>query len=54
MAHHREHTTRIQDLTLLHRGDTLEARHHGTVRYRGVIDEVVPHLDILWLRHGPW
>ncbi|WJZ66361.1 hypothetical protein [Kocuria rosea] len=54
MAHRREHTTRIQDLARLHRGDTLEARRYGTVRYRGVVDDVVPHLDVLWLRHGPW
>ncbi|MEX3510784.1 hypothetical protein VVR84_14700 [Kocuria carniphila] len=54
MAHHREHATRIHDLARLHPGDTLEARRYGTVRYRGVVEEVAPHLDILWLRHGSW
>lgn len=45
---------RIQDLGTLRRGDTVEARHYGTVRYRGQIDAVVPHLGVLWLHHGPW
>lgn len=24
------------------------------MRYRGVADDVVPHRDVVWLRHGPW
>lgn len=49
-----EHMIRVQDLTTLRRGDTVEARRYDTVRYRGEIDAVVPHLRVLWLHHGPW
>lgn len=49
-----EHPIHIQDLSALRRGDTVEARHYDTVHYRGEIDAVVPHLGVLWLRHGPW
>lgn len=49
-----EHVTRIHDLARLRQGDTVEARRYSEVRYRGVIDTVVPRLDVLWLRHGAW
>jgi hypothetical protein len=50
----RQQMTRLHDLTRLRHGDPVEARRYDTVHHRGRIDGLVPHLGILWLRHGPW
>jgi hypothetical protein len=45
---------RIDDLSGLQRGDTIEARTYETVHYRGEIELIAPRLGVLWLRHGSW
>lgn len=45
---------RIADLSELRSGDTIEARHLGTVKFAGEVELVAAHLGILWLRHGSW
>jgi hypothetical protein len=49
-----QRTVRVADLNELCRGDTIEARTYDTLHYRGEIEVVVPHLGILWIRHGTW
>ena len=31
-------------------GHRLEAWYRGTVRYQGVVEELVPHLGVVWIR----
>ena len=54
MIYHRENTICIHGLADLRRGDTLEVHRYGTVRYRGIVDDIIPAQNIWWLRHGPW
>lgn len=45
---------RLNNLSTLHQGKPVEARHQWSDPYRGKVESVVPRLNILWLEHGPF
>ncbi|MCG2622125.1 hypothetical protein LVY72_09360 [Arthrobacter sp. I2-34] len=48
--HTDQQTAPIVDLSLLHRGDEVEARRGGTAYYRGRVHATAPGLGMLWIR----
>lgn len=40
----------VMDLGRLRPGDRLEAFRDGYVHHRGVVEETVPHLGVVWVR----
>ena len=41
---------RVQDLRMLRPGDTVEARRHGDVLYRGRVEALAPTYSVAWVR----
>ncbi|MFF0991356.1 hypothetical protein [Kocuria nitroreducens] len=40
----------IYDLQSVHPGDRVEVWDRGVLRYRGRVEELVPHLGVVWIR----